>query len=66
MSSVMQLELLAVILGFLLPVILVKYLDVPFIHKKAYGKLFGYIIDKVRKKLSGWKTRFFSKAARPF
>lgn len=41
-----------------------KYIGVPFLHSRMGAKHFGYVIDKVRKKLNWWKAKFLSKVAK--
>lgn len=41
-----------------------KYLGVPLMHNRMNGRMFGYVVEKMRKKLSGWKTKFLSKSTR--
>lgn len=40
------------------------YLGVPLLHQRSSGHTFTYLVDKVRRKWSGWKVRNFSLAAR--
>ena len=38
------------------------YLGFPLIYKGRSGDAFNFVIDKVQKKLNGWKAKFLSKA----
>lgn len=40
-----------------------KYLGIPILHDRAAKGVFELIVSKVRKRLSGWKSKIFSKAA---
>lgn len=39
---------------------LVKYLGIPLVHKKVGGALYRELIDKVKTRLSGWKSKVTS------
>ena len=39
-----------------------RYLGFPLIYQGRNGDAFNFLIDKVQKKLSGWKAKFLSKA----
>lgn len=41
-----------------------KYLGVPLIHERVQSTHFDYLIDKVRLRLSGWKSSLLSRASR--
>nr|GEX52310.1 retrotransposon protein, putative, unclassified [Tanacetum cinerariifolium] len=41
-----------------------RYLGLPSIHGQNKGSLFQFILDKVLKKMKGWKQRFLSQAGR--
>ena len=41
-----------------------RYLGFPLIYKGRNGDAFNFVIDKVQKKLSGWQTKFLSKASK--
>ena len=41
-----------------------RYLGFPLIYKGRSGDAFNFVIDKVQKKLSGWKTKFLSKVGK--
>ncbi|KAI5664732.1 hypothetical protein M9H77_24055 [Catharanthus roseus] len=38
------------------------YLGIPLFHQRVGNKTFGCVIEKVRRKLSGWKARMLSEA----
>lgn len=40
------------------------YLDVPLIHGEIKFKHFGFLVEKIRSKVHGWKRRTLSKVAR--
>lgn len=40
------------------------YLGMPLLHGRATKRTYGFLVDKVRKRLSGWKSRLLSKAAK--
>lgn len=41
-----------------------KYLGVPVIHGRMRKYMYGYLVEKVLAKLSGWKGKVLSRAAR--
>lgn len=41
-----------------------KYLGVPLIHERVRSQHFNYLIEKVHMRLSGWKGKLLSQAAR--
>ena len=41
-----------------------RYLGFPLIYQGRNGDAFNFLIDKVQKKLSGWKAKFLSKAGK--
>lgn len=41
-----------------------NYLGIPLPYKSLNSKTFSYIVDKVRRKLIGWKAKILSKAAK--
>ena len=41
-----------------------RYLGFPLIYKGRNGDAFNFFIDRVQKKLSGWQTKFLSKAGK--
>ena len=57
-------ENLAYILGFRSTPNLGKYLGFPLKHSGSGGKDFGFVLDRVKKKLAGWKTNLLSMAGR--
>ncbi|GKV13109.1 hypothetical protein SLEP1_g24176 [Rubroshorea leprosula] len=55
-------DLLSSLLGFRHTNDLGKYLGIPISAKKASKDNCSFILDKIRAKLSGWKSKFFSMA----
>ncbi|KAK4283181.1 hypothetical protein QN277_000163 [Acacia crassicarpa] len=51
-------------LGFSITSDLGKYLGVPLHHKRVTKESFHYVVDKVKTRLSNWKTRLLSSAGR--
>lgn len=43
---------------------LVKYLGLPILHGIVRVKTFSFVVEKVQKRLCGWKSRVLSKAAK--
>lgn len=43
---------------------LCKYLVIPIVHRRMSKQSYAFVVDKVRKKLSGWKARTLSLAGR--
>ena len=41
-----------------------RYLGFPLIYQGRNGDAFNFLIEKVQKKLSGWKAKFLSKAGK--
>lgn len=41
-----------------------KYLGVPLVHTRLRSRQFNYLIDRVNGRLSGWKSKLLSQAAR--
>ena len=41
-----------------------RYLGLPSIHGRNKGELFSFILDKVLKKMQGWKNKLLSQAGR--
>lgn len=57
-------ESLCQIIGFNSTTNLGKYLGFPFKHPSSNGHDFDFIVDRVQKKLTGWKTNLLSMASR--
>lgn len=41
-----------------------KYLGVPFVHGRLRSQPFGYLLDRIHGRLSGWKSKLLSQASR--
>ena len=41
-----------------------RYLGFPLLYKGRSEDAFNFVIDKVQKKLNGWKAKFLSKAGK--
>lgn len=50
--------------GILPTAALGSYLGVPLVHGKLKGMHYKFLVEKVEKRLAGWKIRFLSKASR--
>ena len=59
-----QRELLSSTLGFSSTTNLGKYLGFPLKHSRASRHDFDYVLDRVKKKLAGWKANLLSMAGR--
>ena len=57
-------EALSDILGFQSTTNLGKYLGFPIHHRGASNQDFNFVLDKVKKKLAGWKANLLSMAGR--
>lgn len=57
-------ESLADILGFRSTSNLGRYLGFPLKHSGSQGNDFGFVLDRVKKKLAGWKANLPSMAGR--
>lgn len=57
-------ENLADILGFRTTPNLGKYLGFPLKHLGIRGQDFGFVLDRVKKKLAGWKVSLLSMVGR--
>lgn len=57
-------ENLADILGFRTTPNLGKYLGFPLKHLGTRGQDFGFVLDRVKKKLAGWKVSLLSMVGR--
>ena len=55
---------LADILGFRATPNLGKYLGFPLKHSGSGGQNFGFVLDRVKKKLAGWKANLLPMSGR--
>ncbi|KAH1038182.1 hypothetical protein J1N35_039925 [Gossypium stocksii] len=62
-ASVDQMETINRVLGRFCAV-LGKYLGVPLLHQRVTRDTFQYIVENMRKKLAGWKSKLLSFAGR--